>query len=208
MAGRAPIVLTYKLRLSDLAWMWETSPIALPIMAGMTAVGLVLLSAILDPAGKPIEQDIFFGFLLIALGPIMPLWGIWATGGLWMRGRTIRLKFDGEGLQGWPVPVFRETTWAKLKSPRLESRVLVLPFSSWGDAVAVVPARALTPGQLAKIVALLNDQGHLLHGDNRGPVGIALGPIMDRGPLVASVEGHRRLRRLPRFSERSGTGLA
>ena len=173
-------------------------------------LGLFLLSAVLTPVGKPVDQDISVGIVCLLLAPVFgAAMGSYASGKLWLRGRTIELVIDKDGLEGWSVPFFRETTWARLQHPRIESRALVLPFS-WplAPAWAVVPARAFTPEHFERLVAILEEQGFLLDGYHASVMGRALTFLLDHKPFGRSVPPDGHLERFPPFEERHGARFA
>jgi hypothetical protein len=176
------------LRLRDLYWGRETSYAGLFCTVLFGVVGVILLSAIANPVGYPIASDIAYGILALALAPfIAPAVGIWASGKIWLRGRTIHIHLDEEGLTGWPVPSFRETTWSKLRHPRLERTVLVLPFSwPFADSWVPIPARAFTEAQFDEVVSILQRRGHLLDESHRSSVGRFLSFAFDRRPTRRS----------------------
>jgi hypothetical protein len=196
--------ISYKLRLLDLYWMWATSTVCLLIMAMMIVVGLTLLSAVANPAGMPVDQDIGYGLLSLLLSPFFgPAVCIFVSGKIAMRGRIIRIVVDNDGISGWSVAGFRSTTWTNLRHARIESRVLVLPFSwPFADAWVVIPARAFSRSQFNHIVSLLGEKGHLQDGDHRGVLGKLVGCALDRGASSTVAGSHRRLRRFPTFKER------
>jgi hypothetical protein len=112
---------------------------------------------------------------------------MWVSGQIWLRGRTIHIHFDEEGLTGWPVPNFRQTTWSKLRHLRLERTVLVLPFSwPFADSWVPIPARAFTEAQFDELVSILQRRGHLMDGSHRSAVGRFLSFAVDRGSTKRS----------------------
>jgi hypothetical protein len=204
-SGRPVLAITYKLRLSDLYWMWETSWVGLPVTIFFVGGAVWLFSALFYPSSEPITADVAAGLLVFVLAPFFgPAVGIFTTGKWVLRGRTIHLKLDEEGLNGWSVPYFRQTSWVHLRHARFESRVLVLPFSwPFADSWAVIPARALSPGQYDKLLAKLGEHGFLQDGNHRSRLGRMLGFALDRGPLAQASPHGKRLRRFPTDKERA-----
>lgn len=195
------VTLTYKLRLTDLYWMWETSSAGLAATAVLAAFGLMFLAVPIAPAGAPIAEDVVVGFVLLLAAPFFPsLVMLFASGKVTMVGRTVELRIDRDGLQGWPVARFRDTSWRELRHPRLESRVLVLPFSwPFADAWAVVPARAFTPAQFETLLAVLREHGFFLDGDHQSPMGRLLSLVADHVPFGDHGSGDGQLVRFPRL---------
>jgi hypothetical protein len=200
--GRKNLEISYQLRLADLYWMWETSGAGLVTTIVFVVLALVFLSAPLSPGDKPVGADIETGIACLLLAPFLgPAVMLFASGKMALRGRTVRLVLDEEGLDGWSVPSFRETTWGRLRHPRLESRVLVLPFSwPFADSWAVVPARAFTPAQFEHLMAILEGHGFFREGDRRSLLGRMLSLIFDR----PAVTNGGTLARFPTFGERHG----
>ena len=175
--------------------MWETSAAGLVGTVAFAAVGLMLLSALLSaPANSPIAEDVAIGMLFLLISPVfVPAVLLFVTGKFRMLGRSVRIAFDCDGLEGWQVAAFRTTKWADLRHPRLERRVLVLPFS-WpsADAWAVVPARAFSPAQFERLLDILQEAGIFVDGDRQSPMGgllsfVAGRTVFGRG---ASEPGH------------------
>ncbi len=191
---RHRFTLSYTLRFADLYWMWETSFVGLAATAVIAAIGLMFLFVPLAPAGAPIGEDIAVGVVLLLVSPFFgPLVGVFASGKFAMIGRTVELVIDGNGLQGWPVMRFRDTNWPQLRHPRLESRVLVLPFSwPFADAWAVVPARAFSSDEFDDLLGILNEHGFFLDGDHRSPMGRLLSLVADHVPFGDGkpIDGH------------------
>jgi hypothetical protein len=204
------IVVTYQLKFSDLYWMWETSAIGLIGTVSFAALGLVFFSAVLEPAKYPVAGDVAVGLLFILLAPtLVPIVGSLASGKASMVGQPVRIVFDSRGIEGWQVAAFRTTAWDDLRHPRLESRVLVLPFS-WpsADAWAVVPARAFSSEQFERLLLILQEEGVFLDGDRRSPMGRFLAFVADRVPVGRSSpeSGHlAEFPRLPRTPRVRGT---
>jgi hypothetical protein len=195
------LTLTYKLRFADLYWMWETSPGGLVGTVAFLGLGLVFMSALLTPGTYPVAQDVAAGFLCLAVAPfLVPLVMLLASGKFAMIGRTVELVIDRNGLQGWPVARFRDTSWPQLRHPRLESRVLVLPFSwPFADAWAVVPARAFSPAEFNGLLGVLNEHGFFLDGDHRSPMGRLLSLVWDHVSLGDRKTIDDRLATFPRL---------
>jgi hypothetical protein len=125
---------------------------------------------------------------------------LFASGKFAMIGRTVELVIDEQGVQGWPVARFRDTSWRKLRHPRLESRVLVLPFSwPFADAWAVVPARAFSPAQFDGLLGILKEHGFFLDGDHRSEVGRLLSFLADRIPFARATVADSHLASFPRL---------
>jgi hypothetical protein len=94
------------------------------------------------------------------------------------------------GVEGWPIVISGGRPWDRLHRPRIESRVVVLPFRHGTSALGwvVIPRSALTDGQLATLVELLRARGALRRGHGRSLVGRLLSPFLDR-PGAAGVRG-------------------
>lgn len=193
------VTVEFRLEAIDLYWMYQTSGIGLGVSILFVALGLVFLA----PTGAPETPNwaAGIGSLLLAftLAPVV-MGG--ASGTLFRRG-ACSLTFDARGVSGWPVPESRATSWHELKNPRLESRVLILPFSwPWADAWVVVPARAFTPAQFDAVLQILNSNGFLAEQDRRSPMGSVLSAVADLSPKPRTWAASSRLRAYPSFPER------
>jgi hypothetical protein len=150
--------------------------------------------------------DVQVGVLFLLLAPVFCPFVIifWAVKGVRSsarRGMHVRLRLDAEGVDGWAVPYFRETNWLKLRHPRMESRVLVLPFSwPFADAWAIIPARAFTPQQIEELLVILRARGIFLDGDHRSSMGRLLTLLLDRGHAPAG-SANVPLERFPRLTK-------
>jgi hypothetical protein len=193
----------YTLRARDLFWMWLGSRVSLVCMCLFAALGLLLLSAPLWHHGPGTTTGPWVGLLSIAIAPfVAPVTLMFATGKIGSCGHRIKLDIDENGLLGWAVPYFRETTWKHLRGARIESRVIALPFSwPFGDAWVVIPARAFNAGEFGAFVSILGDHGFLRDGDHRNVIGKVLGLVMDRGS-VSDPTRQSGLLRFPTFIER------
>ena len=206
------VIVTYKLRFSDLYWMWETSAAGLIGTAAFVSLGLMFIAVVLEPADNPVAADVGVGILFLLLAPILvPFLMLFASGKFQMIGRSVRITFDDRGVDGWPVAAFRTTDWDDLRHPRLESRVLVLPFSwPFADAWAVVPARAFSPEQFGRLLTILHGKGVFLDGDRRSPMGRLLALLANHMPLRRgdSEPGHLvAFPRLPRAPRAKGASI-
>jgi hypothetical protein len=176
----------------DMYWAYETSTLGLFFTVIFAVFGLIFLSSSISaPPGAPVSEDIKFGVLFLILAPvitplIMVFWAVKGVRSSARRGMHVHLSIGADGLDGWAVPIFREATWSKLRHPRMESRVLVLPFSwPWADSWAIIPVRAFTPHQLDELLAILRAQGFFLDGDHRSVMGRLMGLVLDHGPVQA-----------------------
>ena len=203
-AARRPVHIQYQLRVSDLYWMWETSYVGLATTLVFLVLGLTLLSAAISPGDKPVGIDIAMGLVSLVLAPVLaPGLLIFLISMSAQRGREIQLTIDEHGLAGWPVPGFRQTSWARLRHPRLERRVLVLPFSwPFADSWAVIPARAFTPDQFAAVMAIMESHGHLRDGNRQSPMGRLLGLLDGHARFSRAVPPSPYLSAFPTFHER------
>jgi hypothetical protein len=192
--------VSFTLRISDLYLMWQTSPAGYVTTVLFLVLGLALISVVLVPDGHPVAAGVAVGVSCLAIAPFLaPAVLIVATGQLGMIGKTICIRFDEEGLDGWKVPWFRQTTWECLRHPRLESRVLVLPFSwPFADSWVPVPARAFTPAQYEKVMLTLKVRGFFHDGDHRSLMGRVLDGLA-RWPGRGGSVDPRHLREFPRI---------
>ena len=71
--------------------------------------------------------------------------------------------------------------WSRLHRPRIEARVVVLPFrvSTSPLGWVVIPRRALTDAQLIDLTDLLRAQGFLTRGDGQSVTGRLLALFFD-----------------------------
>jgi hypothetical protein len=179
--------LTYTIGLTDLFWMWLTSWFT----PATVVFGLFFISVLLVPGDYPRTLDVAAGiFLIVAAFTVAPLFWIRVTGGGGLVGLTVVLMLDEAGVEGWPVVIAGGRPWDRLHRPRIESRVVVLPFRHGTSALGwvVIPRSALTDRQLATLVELLRAGGALRRGDGRSLVGRLLSPFLDR-PGAAGVGG-------------------
>jgi hypothetical protein len=65
--------------------------------------------------------------------------------------------------------------------PRIEARVVVLPFRASTSALGwvVIPRRALTDAQLIELADLLRARGFLTRGNGQSVTGRLLSPFLD-----------------------------
>jgi len=200
----AKIVVEYKLSFGDLYWMYETSAVGLIGTCAFTLIGVFLvLAALATPGASTSGSDMGVGVLALALAFVVAP-GVLCLPLLARVGHTVRLTFDEDGLDGWAASAIFSTVWPNLTHPRLESRVLVLPFTwPWSNGWVVVPARAFTAEQFEELLALLATKDVFVDGDRRSLMGSILSILADhlprRGPRVV---GH--LDKFPSFVERSG----
>lgn len=198
------IVVEYKLSFGDLYWMFETSAVGFAGTAALALIGVFLvLAALAAPGESTSSSDMGAGLLALTLAFVVAP-GVLGLPLLARVGCTVRLTFDEDGLDGWAASYIFGTLWANLTHPRLESRVLVLPFTwPWSNGWVVVPARAFTAEQFEALLGLLATKDIFVDGDRRSPMGSFLSILADhlprRGPRVA---GH--LDMFPSFVERSG----
>jgi len=173
--------LAYTVRLADLFWMWLTSWITLATIA----FGLFFISVLLVPGDYPRALDVAAGiFLIVSAFTVAPLFWIRITGMSALIGQEIAIILDSTGVGGWPIAIPGGRPWTRLHRPRIESRVVVLPFRFATSALGwvVVPRGALTDEQFEGLVELLRAHGFLARGDGRSLLGRLLAPFLDRSP--------------------------
>jgi hypothetical protein len=173
------VQLTYTLRTTDLFWMWLTSWFT----PATVAFGLFFISALVAPGDHPRALDLAAGIgLIIAAFTVAPLFWIRITGMAGLVGVSIDLALDPDGVAGWPIPIRGGRPWTRLRRPRVEDRVVVLPFRMSTSPLGwvVIPRRALTDAQLADLIALLRARGFLEHGRGQSVTGRFLSPFLDR----------------------------
>ena len=171
--------LAYTVGLADLFWMWLTSWITLATVA----FGLFFISVLLVPGDYPRALDVASGiFLIVSAFTVAPLFWIRITGMSALVGTEIVLVLDATGVGGWPIGIRGGRPWTRLHRPRIESRVIVLPFR-WATSAlgwVVIPRAALTDEQFEGLVEILRSHGHLTRGDGRSLLGRLLAPFLDR----------------------------
>ncbi len=208
--------VSFRLGYKDLYWAYETSKIGLISTVVFAGFGLMFVASAIPgsgPADRPIAADVEAGIFLPLLAPfLMPAVSIWTTRGLYSSAKAglgTWVRFTEEGVEGWTVPLSSpETIWPNLRQPRVESRVLVLPFSNpWinGSAWVIVPARAFTPQQFDRLMEMLRRQGVFEDGDHRSKIGRLLSRLFDRGNRV---QPDGRLASFPRLSSTQPTQSA
>ena len=171
--------LVYTVRLADLFWMWLTSWITLATVA----FGLFFISVLLVPGDYPRALDVACGiFLIVSAFTVAPLFWIRITGMSALIGQEIVLVLDATGVGGWPITIRGGRPWTRLHRPRIESRVVVLPFR-WATSAlgwVVIPRAALTDEQFEGLVEFLRAHDFLTRGDGRSLLGRLLAPFLDR----------------------------
>ena len=171
--------LTYTVRMSDLFWMWLTSWFT----PATVAFGLFFISALVAPGDHPRALDVAAGLgLIVAAFTVAPYFWIRITGMTGLVGVSIDLEVDPDGVGGWPIPIRGGRPWSRLHRPRIEDRVVVLPFRKSTSPLGwvVIPRRALTDAQLADLVALLRARGFLARGRGQSVTGRLLSPLVNR----------------------------
>jgi hypothetical protein len=171
--------LGYTVRLADLFWMWLTSWMTLATIA----FGLFFISVLLVPGDYPRPLDVAAGiFLIVSAFTVAPLFWIRVTGMSALVDQEIVLVLDETGVGGWPIAIRGGRPWTRLHRPRIESRVVVLPFRLATSALGwvVIPRSALTDEQLEGLVELLRSHGFLARGDGRSLLGRLLAPFLGR----------------------------
>jgi hypothetical protein len=175
------VQLTYTVRMSDLYWMWLTSWFT----PATVAFGLFFISALLAPGDHPRALDVAAGVgLIVAAFTVAPFFWIRITGMTGLVGMSIDLGVDPDGVGGWPIPMRGGRPWTRLGRPRIEDRVIVLPFRMSTSPLGwvVIPRRALTDAQLADLIDLLRARGFLARGRGQSVTGRLLSPLVNRSP--------------------------
>ena len=171
--------LTYTVRMTDLFWMWLTSWFT----PATVAFGLFFISALVAPGDHPRALDVAAGIgLIVAAFTVAPFFWIRITGMTGLVGMSIDLAVDPDGVGGWPIPIRGGRPWTRLHRPRIEDRVIVLPFRMSTSPLGwvVIPRRALTDAQLADLIALLRARGFLARGRGQSVTGRLLSPLVNR----------------------------
>ena len=171
--------LTYTVRMSDLFWMWLTSWFT----PATVAFGLFFISALVAPGDHPRALDLAAGIgLIVAAFTVAPLFWIRITGMAGLVGMSIDLGVHSDGVGGRPIPIRGGRPWTRLHGPRIEDRVIVLPFRMSTSPLGwvVIPRRALTDAQLADLMALLRARGFLARGRGQSVTGRLLSPFLNR----------------------------
>jgi hypothetical protein len=173
------VQLTYTVRPADLFWMWLTSWFT----PATVAFGFFFISALLAPGDHPRALDVAAGLGLIgAAFTVAPIFWMRITGMTGLIGMSIDLLVDPNGVAGWPIPITGGRPWTRLHRPRIEDRVIVLPFRMSTSPLGwvVIPRRALTDAQLADLIALLRARGFLTRGRGQSVTGRLLSPLVSR----------------------------
>ena len=172
--------LTYTVRMTDLFWMWLTSWFT----PATVAFGLFFLSVLLAPDDHPIALDVAVGIgLIVAAFTVAPFWWITVTGMSRLVGQSMDLAIDPDGVGGWPIAIAGGRPWGRLHRPRIEARVVVLPFRVSTSALGwvVIPRRALTDAQLIELTDLLRARGFLTRGNGQSVTGRLLSRFLGGG---------------------------
>ena len=172
--------IDFTVELTDLYWMWLTSWFT----PATVAFGLFFASAFFVPGDHPRDLDLACGIaLIVAAFTVGPVYWLSITGMRRLVGRSVDLRIDDDGVSGWPVAIAGGRPWSRLRRPRIESRVVVLPFRKASSSLGwvVIPRRALTDAQLDDLVDLLRARGFLRHGNGQSVTGQLLAPFV-RGP--------------------------
>jgi hypothetical protein len=170
------VELTYTVVMADLYWMWVTSWFT----PATVAFGLFFLTALVAPGDHPRALDAAAGIgLIVAAFTVGPFWWIRVTGMSSLVGQTVDLRIDSTGVEGWPIAIRGGRPWGRLHRPRIEDRVVVLPFRMATSPLGwiVIPRRAMTDAQLADLVEFLRARGYLSRGDGRSLTGRILSPF-------------------------------
>jgi hypothetical protein len=181
MPSGASVQLTYTVRMSDLFWMWLTSWFT----PATVAFGLFFISALVAPGDHPRALDVAAGLgLIVAAFTVAPLFWMRITGMSRLAGMSVDLEVGSDGVVGWPIPITGGRPWTRLHRPRVEDRVIVLPFRMSTSPLGwvVIPRRALTDAQLADLIALLRGRGFLPRGRGQSLTGRLLSPLVTRPP--------------------------
>jgi hypothetical protein len=172
------VQLTYTVRMTDLFWMWLTSWFT----PATVAFGLFFISALLAPGDHPRALDVAAGVgLIVAAFTVAPIFWIRITGMSGLVGTSVDLAVDSNGVAGWPIPIRGGRPWTRLHRPRIEDRVIVLPFRMSTSPLGwvVIPRRALTDAQLADLITLLRARGFLARGRGQSLTGRLLSSLVD-----------------------------
>lgn len=161
--ARVRVEISYRVRLSDLVWMYLGSWAARMMMSP----GLVLLVAGLSglatpdaPSANTAARLVVAGAALAVLGPAFYCFGM-IHGISHVRGTTVHLTIDDDGVSGWPIASDMDRSWPRIRRARKLGGVLTLPFRQLGTRAGWVPVpeRAMTPGQLQDLLGLLAYHG-------------------------------------------------
>ena len=172
--------IEFTVRMSDLYWMWLTSWFT----PATVAFGLFFVSAFFVPGNHPRDLDLACGLgLIVAAFTVAPVYWMSITGMRRLIGQSVELQVDEDGVSGWPIAIAGGRAWGRLRKPRIEALVVVLPFRNATSprGWVVIPRRAVTDAQLGELVALMRAHGFLARGDGRSVTGQLLAPFV-RGP--------------------------
>ena len=158
------IAITTTLRRTDLFWMNQDSwPARGCFVAG--ALFLAAAPGAPDPGTVALCALVAIGFSLVA-GPIYLMWLTRSFALVW---RTVHLRFDDQGLRGWPNGDDDDRTWDRVRRVWTRPGVIIIQFGwfvgSRGGRI-VIPTRDVGPKQHEALWSLLAARG-LVRADRR-----------------------------------------
>ncbi len=156
------IVISYKVRLSDLVWMylgsWAVRMLAAP--------GLFLLLVAATPPYVNVLADVEVGLASMVLAPIAAVVGLSVYNRtLPLIGTTVRLRIHEAGVQGWPAATGLDQTWPHVHRVRAFRGVTTIPFRQLGMPQGArrgwvpIPERALSTEQASFLKDLFERNG-------------------------------------------------
>lgn len=144
---RVRLEISYKVRLSDLAWMYLGSWAARMMMSPGLLLLLAGLSQLANPDAQPdlVVRGIAAGAAFTVLGPALYCFAM-IYGISHVRGTTVHLTIDDDGVSGWPIATDMDRSWPRIRGARKLRGVITLPFRELGTRAGWVPVpeRAMT----------------------------------------------------------------
>jgi hypothetical protein len=153
------ITVSYKVRVSDLAWMYVGSW----AVRLMLAPGLFELVVAATPGHPNSLEDAIVGLVALVVGPLVVVLGLPVFNRtLPLIGTTVHLRIDDTGVQGWPAAGGLDQTWRRVRRVRRLRGVITIPFRQrqldrrgW----VPIPERALSPEQASFLADLFELKG-------------------------------------------------
>jgi hypothetical protein len=132
------------------------------------APGLLLILIGIPTNPKfPLTDSLFFlipGAVLLVAGPFALAWILMGMyGANRVAGQTVHLTIDDEGIHGWPIAEYVDTSWARAGRARRLRGVITVPFHQFGTRAGWVPIpeRAIDPERRDELMALLSARARL-----------------------------------------------
>jgi hypothetical protein len=160
----ARVSMAYEVRRSDFVWMYLGSWAArIAIAPGL----LLILIGIPTNPRIPFVNYLFLivaGLVFLVVAPLALCWILMAMyGANRVVGQTVHFTIDDEGIRGWPIAEYIDTSWSRAGRARRLRGVITVPFHQCGTRAGWVPIpeRAIDPGKRDELLAQLAARAQL-----------------------------------------------